>query len=211
MKPLLTFLLSFFYFISYAQVFNPTEIHMYWKDSKGKPYVTFDQVIKEHPKVRFLMNAGMYDMTFAPVGLYIEKAKKLRSIKIIHNPRVNYGISPSGVFYITSKKAFVTPVNKKSRLPDAIYATQSGPMLVINRKINSHLPKGSKIMRNGVGILKDGKVLFACKKMDFKEFAKYFISQGCKDALYLGGGISDTWQKGESTGFQFFGPMIGVE
>ena len=55
------------------------------------------------------------------------------------------------------------------------YATQSGPLLVIDGEIHDKFRYGSKNMnvRNGVGILPDGKLIFAIskEKINFYDFA----------------------------------------
>ena len=77
------------------------------------------------------------------------------------------------------------------------YATQSGPMLVIDGQVHSSFKDGSTNLniRNGVGILPDNKVIFAMSKteINFYDFAKYFQSLGCKNALYLDGFVSRTY------------------
>jgi hypothetical protein len=44
-------------------------------------------------------------------------------------------------------------------------------------------------IRNGVGILLNNKIIFAMsrKEINFYDFATYFKSMGCKNALYLDG------------------------
>lgn len=96
------------------------------------------------------------------------------------------------------------------------YTTQSGPMLVINRAIHPEFKEGSANLniRNGLGILPDGKVLFAMSKteVNFYDFAQFFKNKGCKNALYLDGFVSRTfapsqnWQQTDGN----FGVMIGV-
>jgi uncharacterized protein YigE (DUF2233 family) len=76
------------------------------------------------------------------------------------------------------------------------YATESAPMLIIEGKINPNLPKSaSSTVRNGVGILPDGRVFMAVSKdgVTFQEFAAYFLHKGCINALYLDGGISGAY------------------
>ena len=50
-------------------------------------------------------------------------------------------------------------------------------------------------IRNGVGILPNGKLIFVMskQKINFYDFASYFKSLGCKNALYLDGFISKTY------------------
>jgi uncharacterized protein YigE (DUF2233 family) len=69
-------------------------------------------------------------------------------------------------------------------------------------------------IRNGVGILPNNKVIFAMSKteINFYNFAKYFKSLGCKNALYLDGFVSRTylpekqWKQTDGS----FGVIIGV-
>jgi uncharacterized protein YigE (DUF2233 family) len=181
---------------------------MRWKGADGKPYLYFDAVRKAHPDIRFAMNAGMFTKTYGPVGLYIENGKELRPVKISRNRKVNFGIQPQGVFFIRNGQASVASIPCKTT--EMTYATQSAPMLVINGKINRNLPQGNLIVRNGVGIRKDGKVFFAVKWMRFREFAQFFIDNQCVNALYLDGGVSEKWEKGDlfATNGGPFGPMI---
>ncbi|MNS90583.1 hypothetical protein D3C72_1246390 [compost metagenome] len=96
------------------------------------------------------------------------------------------------------------------------FATQSGPMLVIDGKIHPAFDQTSQNVniRNGVGILPDGKVLFAMSKslITFYDFARYFQEKGCKNALYLDGGISKTYlpEQGYTDKTGDFGVIIGV-
>jgi len=50
-------------------------------------------------------------------------------------------------------------------------------------------------IRNGVGVLPDGSLLFAMskEKINFYDFALYFKQNGCENALYLDGFVSKTY------------------
>jgi uncharacterized protein YigE (DUF2233 family) len=67
-------------------------------------------------------------------------------------------------------------------------------MLLIDGEYHPALKKGSTNMhiRNGVGILPNGNVLFAIskQKVNFYDFATLFKQMGCKNALYLDGFVS---------------------
>ncbi len=193
-------------------IFKPSQLKLYWKNSKGVPYMSFSNVRKEHPNLVFMMNAGMYTASKfpSPVGLYIEEGEKLRPLKIIINRKVNYGIPPSGIFYFNDQKAHIIKAKDWSSQLNANYATQSGPMLLINGEVNKNLPKGSYIKRNGVGVRADGKVVFACFRSNFIDFALWFKKQQCINALYLDGGISDYWTPSTLFSFGKFGPIIGA-
>jgi hypothetical protein len=66
----------------------------------------------------------------------------------------NFHMRPNGVFYVTGEVAgiLVTPLFIKQR-PQADFANQSGPMLVINGKLHSRFVRygGSRKYRAGVG------------------------------------------------------------
>ena len=65
-------------------------------------------------------------------------------------------------------------------------------------------------IRNGVGILPDGNILFAMskEKVNFYDFASYFRQKGCKNALYLDGFVSRTYLP--SKGWRQFEGNFGV-
>ncbi|WP_316932864.1 phosphodiester glycosidase family protein [Flavobacterium aquidurense] len=74
--------------------------------------------------------------------------------------------------------------------------------LFIDGKIHAEFKKGSANLniRNGVGILPDGKVIFVWskKEINFYDFADYFKSLGCKNALYLDGFVSRAYVPSEN-------------
>jgi uncharacterized protein YigE (DUF2233 family) len=67
--------------------------------------------------------------------------------------------------------------------------------VVQNGKVNNSLPSLGTAIRNGAGITKDGRVIFAISttSVTFLEFANYFISQGCITAVYFDGGVSKAY------------------
>ena len=89
-------------------------------------------------------------------------------------------------------------------------------MLLIDGEINTAFKQGSTNLniRNGVGILPDGKVLFAISNtgVNFYDFAEYFKKAGCKNALYLDGFVSRLYlpSKKVTQTDGNFGVMIGV-
>lgn len=157
------------------------------------------------------MNGGIFTRESALVGLYVEQGKQLKGIKRYNNPKVNFGLQPQGIFLVKENKAAVIPV--EAYKPEGVlYATQSAPMLVLDSKINPRLPHiESSNIRNGVGMLPDGKVLMVLsrKLVTFQEFAQYFVDQGCTSALYLDGGVSEAYVP-QYESYGFFGVMIGV-
>ncbi|RYY93386.1 MAG: hypothetical protein EOO11_19800 [Chitinophagaceae bacterium] len=194
-----------------AQRCAPGAIRMYWKAPDGKPYATFERLLAKHPKLRFAMNGGMYSAELAPVGLYVEGGKRLRPMRHVNNPKVNFGIQPQGVFGIRSGKAFVEPARSYTA-KGVTYATQSAPMLVLGGRRNGALPEGRRLVRNGVGLLPTGEVLLAISEegVTFWEFADWFVKQGCSTALYMDGNVSE-YYKAPHLPMAWFAVMITVE
>ena len=188
-----------------VHVFHPSQIRMFWKDSQGHPYRTFERLKAEHPTLRFAMNGGMFTPELSPLGLYVENGKILHKTKIVKHGKSNFAIQPQGVFCIRSGRAEVRPIPCDTR--GMTYATQSAPMLVINGRINENLPEGRKIARNGVGVRRDGKVVAIIGNLTFREIAQSFVNQGCLSAMFLDGGISSStdWNRGSR-----FGVMIAA-
>lgn len=162
------------------------------------------------------MNGGMCKQDYTPEGLFILNKETLSPL----NTATGYGnfyLKPNGVFYITTDN--IPVVCKTTDFKDngeIKYATQSGPMLIIDGAIHSAFKEGSSNLniRNGVGILPDNKVLFAMSKteINFYDFARFFQKSGCKHALYLDGFVSRMYLP-EKNWIQTdgrFGVLIGV-
>ncbi|HEV7230206.1 MAG TPA: phosphodiester glycosidase family protein, partial [Bacteroidia bacterium] len=170
----------------------------------------------KHQTLLFATNGGMYKPDNSPQGLFIQSGKVLAKLDTASGSG-NFYLKPNGVFYITSgKQAFICNTSSFKDSGQVLFATQSGPILVIDGKIHSGFTRGSKNLniRNGVGILPDNRIVFAMSKepISFYDFANYFKSLGCKNALYLDGFVSRTYlpeKKWEQTDGNF-GVIIGV-
>lgn len=152
--------------------------------------------------LEFAMNAGMYKKDNSPQGLYIEKQKILSALDTT-KASGNFYLKPNGIFYLTTNNtAAICRTEDFCNIEKVEYATQSGPMLLIDGQIHPEFKKGSVNLniRNGVGILPDGKVLFVLskKEINFYDFANYFKSLGCKNALYLDGFVSRAFAPSEN-------------
>jgi len=144
------------------------------------------------------MNAGMYEADLSPVGLYIENGKTLKRANTANGPG-NFHLKPNGIFYVSGQEAGVLNTERfLSQKPRAEFATQSGPMLVINGKIHPKILPGSdsRKIRDGVGIRDAHTVVFAISEnaVTFWEFAHLFRDGlGSANALFLDGSISSLY------------------
>ncbi len=189
-------------FISYTLNPKKQKLDFYWKDKDGNSYVSFknlkSKLDKENKQLIFAMNGGMYTKDWTPQGLYIENGIPMAKIDTLTSGYGNFYLQPNGIFYLTRDHTPIICTTAKFRSnADIKYATQSGPMLLIEGKIHSKFNKGSANVhiRNGVGILPNGNLLFAMskEKINFYDFASYFKQNGCKNALYLDGFVSRTY------------------
>lgn len=157
-----------------------------------------DRLRDDRETLIFGMNAGMYHPDYSPVGLLVENGKE-RSPLNRADGRGNFFLKPNGVFFVGRGAAGVMETGAfAAARPEATYATQSGPMLVIDGAIHPRfLPQGDSLnIRNGVGILPDGRVAFAISRrpVRFHDFATLFRDHlGCRNALYLDGSISSLY------------------
>jgi uncharacterized protein YigE (DUF2233 family) len=206
--------------VAYVVDAKKQKVDFYWKNDKGETLKSI-QNLKEYVeskkrKLLFAMNGGMFKRDFSPQGLLIQNKKRL-AVLDTSKGQGNFYLMPNGVFYITDENVPVVCETQSFIDNGKIkYATQSGPMLLINGQIHPAFREGSTNLniRNGVGILPNGHIIFAMskKEINFYDFAKYFQNLGCKNALYLDGFVSKMYcpeQNWEQTDGNF-GVMIGV-
>ena len=207
--------------LSYEVNPRTQDLKLYWKDSSNKNYLNFKNLrtdlANQNKKLIFAMNGGMYLKDHSPQGLFIENGITKKRVDTTQDSYGNFYMQPNGVFYLTfSKEAVVCKTSDFENIGNVEYATQSGPMLLINGELHPRFIKGSTNLhiRNGVGILPNGNVLFAMSKerINFFDFATFFKERGCKNALYLDGFVSRTylpsqnWEQLDGG----FGVIIGV-
>lgn len=175
------------------------ELRFFWKNKDGENYRNFQalkaDLKKEGMQLLFAMNGGMYQKDLSPQGLYIEKGVMKKELNQVKKAYGNFYLQPNGVFYVTKENKPVICITDSFKYHKSInYATQSGPMLLIDGKRHPAFRQGSANLhiRNGVGILPNGNLLFAISKerINFFDFATYFLAKGCKNALYLDGFVS---------------------
>jgi uncharacterized protein YigE (DUF2233 family) len=171
------------------------------KDNQGQFIHNFRNlktyVESQQKTLLFAVNGGMYQKDFSPQGLYIENQKQIQ--KIDHaNGGGNFYLKPNGIFYLTmNQEAKICKTENFKNDKHIKYATQSGPMLVIDGQIHPAFIQGSSNVniRNGVGILPNHQIIFAMskKEINFYDFAEFFKNLGCQQALYLDGFVSRTY------------------
>ena len=186
-------------FVSFVK--DESKIKFYWKDDNGRIFKSIQNLktaIKAQGReLRFAMNGGMYMKDNSPQGLYIEDGTSYIPLDTLSGIG-NFYLKPNGVFYITKDdKAVVCQTEDFIDNGKIKFATQSGPMLLIDGQVHPAFKKGSVNVniRNGVGILPDNTAVFAMSKeeVNFYDFAAFFASMGCKNALYLDGFVSRTY------------------
>ncbi len=151
-------------------------------------------------QVTLVMNGGMYNPLFQPVGLTIINGKIIQSIVTKTSGFGNFFLQPNGIFLITNTgdaKIVTTQDFAQENIDEINYATQSGPLLVTDNKINELFTIGSenREIRNGVCVLENGQMVFAISRhpINFYDFASFFKDKGCINALYLDGSISKAY------------------
>ena len=188
-------------FISYEPDLQKQDLRLYWRDGKGGRFQTIGRLQRwlaaKGETLDFAMNAGMFKADFSPQGLFIQEGKTITPLDTTTGEG-NFYLKPNGVFFVTSDQKMVVCATEQFYPSQAVrYATQSGPMLLIDGKIHPAFQPGSRNVniRNGVGILANGKAVFAMSKtaINFYAFDDYFRSLGCRNALYLDGFVSQTY------------------
>lgn len=178
-----------------------SDLHLYWKTDE-QPLYTFEKLISHldtQQMLTFAMNAGMYNDKFAPIGYTVIDGKEILSLNL-KDGTGNFHLMPNGVFWWDDTGFYIdTSLNMAQKLRAGTrpaYATQSGPMLVIDGQIHPKFDPNSTSLkiRNGVGVdCDDGKVHFVISDttVTFFAFADIFKNGlGCQNALFLDGGIA---------------------
>ncbi len=216
------------YFDVYVTDIDANNIDFYLNDKNNNKYNSLGRLNKDlkkqKKKLLFATNGGMYTPESEPNGLYVEKGKtitKLNTRSEHGNFYMNFGEEPNsnGVFIIDkNNKARVCKTSEYQKYKKTAYnATQSGPLLLYNGKINPKFNDGSKNLRlrSGVGVINDTKIVFIISKkpVNFYDFAKLFKDTfKCSNALFLDGVISQMYLpeiKRNDTGGEF-GVIIGI-
>jgi uncharacterized protein YigE (DUF2233 family) len=199
-------------------------LRMYWKDPEGKLFGTFSALrnwLRPQGKdVICATNAGIYDKEHRPLGLYIEGGVTLRKLNTRRDAYGNFYLQPNGVFIVEEGRARIVDTvtiaaDRERWLSQAVYATQSGPLMLRNGEINAAFDPGSinLFVRNAVCIDQAQKVILAMARnpISFHDFALFLRDRlHCVDALYLDGNISRMYPSLEADIGPAFGAIIAV-
>ena len=193
------------------------EVSLHWKNVQGQSYRSLGAVKKELEtsghRVLALMNAGIYDKKYRPLGLHISAGKEVRRLDMRRGDG-NFYFKPNGVFAIGKKGASITRTSQFKPGKDLVLATQSGPLLFDHKGLHRGFVKSSRHrnFRNGVGVRKDGEIILvmSTKPVTFWQLAVFLRDeQKCVTGLYLDGAISQFWRQGEKEP-RAYAPFVGI-
>lgn len=189
------------------------KIELFLSEKEGVPN-TFPKLEarlqKQGRRLKFAINSGIFEGNFRASGLHIAEGKTVTPLNLGDFVKrsegeftPNFYLKPNGVFFIRKDgSAAVVESHRYATLGEnPVLATQSGPLLVAEGKIHPIFGRDStnKHYRNGVGVAKDGEIIFACSRRDpdsgltnLYRFAEFFRDKiDCPNALYLDGAISE--------------------
>jgi uncharacterized protein YigE (DUF2233 family) len=197
-------------------------LKLHWKNESGQPYGNVGTLARSSGRVggpvSMALNAGMYHADGSPVGLYIESGKQLVKANTAGGPG-NFHMKPNGIFYFSADDAGVMETGKFLKLkPKTEFATQSGPMLVIDGRLHPKFSADgpSLKIRNGVGVRDGQTVVFAISNeaVSFGDFGRLFRDTlKCPNALFLDGSISSLWAPSVNRADEFWpaGPIVSAK
>src|SRR5262249_51892291 len=131
----------------------------------------------------------------------------------------NFHMRPNGVFYLTGEIAGILETRSFiKQKPQVDFATQSGPMLVIDGEVNARFIRygGSKKKRKTAVSPQPRLVVVSLSESEFSfgDFARLFRDKlRCQNALFLDGGSATSFYSpvlGRNGNFLPLGPIIGV-
>ena len=167
--------------------------------------------------LRFAMNAGMYSEDGRPIGLYVEDGRQRHPINRQRGPG-NFHLLPNGVFTVTAAgRVAVLPSSRYASASRPRWATQSGPMLVMDGRLHPAIQDNgpSLHIRNGVGVDSEHTAWFVISDdaVSFGRMARFFRDElHCPNALYLDGSVSSLWDRpgGRRDTRTDLGPLVAV-
>ena len=163
------------------------------------------------------MNAGMYGEDGNPIGLYVEDGREQHAINRQRGPG-NFHMLPNGVFTVAADgRVAVLTSARYDPASRPRWATQSGPMLVIDGRLHPAIQVNgpSLHVRNGVGVDSADTAWFVISDgaVSFGRLARFFRDVlNCRNALYLDGSVSSLWDRpaGRRDTRTGLGPLIAI-
>ena len=163
------------------------------------------------------MNAGMFDEAGGPIGLYVEAGRERHAINLRAGPG-NFHMLPNGVFAADAEgHVSIVPSAGYDPASHPSWATQSGPMLVIDGAFHPLISANgdSLYVRNGVGVADPNLAWFVIsdEPVSFGRLARFFRDRlGCRNALYFDGAVSSLWDPaaGRADDVHPLGPMVAI-
>lgn len=198
-----------------------SKLGLFLNDDQGRPYGSLralqNNLQAKGKNLRFAMNGGMYHRDYSPVGLYIAGGVEHKQIST-KGGYGNFHLLPNGVLHFDDDNAGVMETSRFLRSKVGFkYATQSGPMLVIEGRLHPRFLKNSDSfkIRNGVGVREGGKIVYFAishNPVRFWDFGELFQTHlKTPNALFLDGSISSYLSlENEHRTYMPAGPIIGV-
>ncbi|TAN06421.1 MAG: hypothetical protein EPN38_08805 [Rhodanobacteraceae bacterium] len=202
------------------------DLTLHWRNpASGAPFASIHALQEwgaaRQQTLQFAVNAGIYDARGEPLGMYVEDGKVIKPLNTTHGDPTagNFSLLPNGVFAIDAggHASIQTTAAFAASGTAPRWATQSGPMLVIEGKLNPHFDAASNSTkwRSGVCVRKPAEAVFAVSTapVNFYTFAQLFRDKlGCRNALYLDGTLSQIYVDGDYYGAPAFmvKPYAGI-
>ena len=195
-------------------------LELFLYDDTGAPIGDFASLTElNSPRtIPFAMNAGMYHEDRSPVGHFVLNGVEVAPL-LTGPSDGNFGMLPNGVLCIRPGQARVFESLVFEQMSSRCdFATQSGPMLVIDGALHPRFlaDSTSRFVRNGVGTTDNGdRAVFAISNqpVSFYEFARFFRDGlGLSQALYFDGNVSRLHAPslGRSDRGRAMGPIVAV-
>lgn len=210
-----------------VEISEQDSLKLFWKQpNDDQPYQSFNNLVKtlakQHEKVLFAINSGIFGRDQSPLGWHVEKSDRLQALNQVTRKDAfgNFSLIPNGVFFIDhSGKHHVVETEKflqNQHKYNVTYATQSGPMLVIDGNLHPKFYESSDSLKYRSGVcVKDNNTYFSVTQnpINFYYFAKFFQQElKCDNALYLDGTLSQLYYYGKIYGAPFWNvrPYVGI-